>query len=73
MSSSKETTKEKAEKPRTIKGALIVEQSLAQRIVAIFDEMPRRYSSIIDPVHAAFTQCPVADVTLNSEPEKETK
>lgn len=63
----KETTTKKVVEPRVIKNALIVDQQLAQRIMAIFDEMPRRYSGLIDPVQAEFARCPIADVTLNDK------
>ena len=72
MSDEKKSTEKKTSTAKEIKGAVILTPELAKRVMAIFDEMPRRYSNLIDPVAVELMQCPQADVSLK-EPEKEEK
>ena len=64
-------TQKKDDESHVINNAVIVTQQLTQKILVVFDEMPRRYSQLIDPVVAKLTQCPIANVTLEKEEPKE--
>jgi hypothetical protein len=68
-------TEKSKTKVETVKRAIIVPPALAEKIVALFAEMPRKFSSVIDPVLQEFMMCSQADVTLTptEEPEKSEK
>lgn len=57
--------------PTTVKGAVVVPPQLAEKIIALFGEMPRKFSGVIDPIMQEFLHCAQADVTLT--PPKETE
>jgi len=68
MSESKQGTKKEAE-PVTVKGAVIVPPQLAEKVVGLFSELPRKFSPMIDPILQEFMQCSQADVVLTPTPD----
>lgn len=62
---------QKSEKaPEIIKGALVLRPETVRKILGIFDEMPRRYSTMIDPVINEMMGSPIADITVTEKEEK---
>ena len=57
----------------TVKGAIIVPPQLAEKIMSLFGEMPRKFSSVIDPIIQEFMSCSQADVVLNPKEQQEEK
>jgi len=59
----------------TVKGAIIVPPQLAEKLVGLFAELPRKFSPTIDPILQEFLQCSQADVVLTTteEPKESEK
>jgi len=55
----------------SIKGAIIVPPQLAEKMVTMFSELPRKFSPMIDPILQEFMKCSQADVTITPPEESE--
>jgi hypothetical protein len=64
------TAKPMTEKPSEIKGAFCVSPEVLQKIVLLFEDLHRRYSSAIDPILEELLKSPRADVKLDNNPEE---
>ena len=51
----------------TIKGAVILTPELAERILSLFNELPRRFSPLVDPIQKEFLSSAMGDVTLHEQ------